>query len=561
MQIQTNTLSLFSQRKLAENAGSVDRSLQRLSSGLRINSAKDDAARLAITERMTSRVRGANQALRNVSDGASMLQVADGALGTITNALQRARELSVQAANGTLGASDRQNLQQEVSQLVANIDSIAAQTVFNGEQVFDQNRSGVGGDVNRRAVVDGLRLGWLQEAEQRVKKYYGIVGDGQLTMNVNLDTTDGAGNTLASVSTTSVGGNGQWQNITLNVDMADFVPPNLPDGGNAPVYNDRIIAHEMVHAEMSRSMNFNALPSWFKEGMAELIHGADERLVVDYNAGAGWGAIQAAYNADDVSASAGYSAGYAATRYMHDRIKAAGGSGIKDIMVYLNQNPGATLSTAITNASHGAFANLAGFDAAFNANGNAFIASMNLTNADTGAIGGFDADGGAVLSAKDVLLDVGTSYGDNILEGFKLNFPTLPKNANQRWVDLQVGAGAQDKVTVGITAANAGALGISDLDVSTLPQFALVHIDEALNAVSTARANIGAALSRLDATAGNLQTTSENLQASRSRMLDADYAEETASLTRDQILRQSGIAMLSMANTTPNLVLQLLRGA
>lgn len=156
-----------------------------------------------------------------------------------------------------------------MSQLIANIDDIASQTTFNGEKVFDQNRSGVGGDANKRAVVDGLRLGWLQEAEQRIKKYYGIVGDGQLTMDVNLNTSDGLGNALASVSTTSVGGNGQWQNITLNVDMTDFTPPNLPNGGNAPVYNDRIIAHEMVHAEMSRSMNFNALPSWFKEGTAD----------------------------------------------------------------------------------------------------------------------------------------------------------------------------------------------------------------------------------------------------------------------------------------------------
>ncbi|MEY2631436.1 MAG: hypothetical protein RIR00_90, partial [Pseudomonadota bacterium] len=287
MQVLTNIPSLFNQRALERNSQGLDTAVQRLSSGLRINGAKDDAAGLAISERMGGQIRGMNQAVRNVSDSVSMLQVADGALTTVQTALQRMRELAVEAANASLTQSDRDSLQQEVNQLASNISAIGAQTQFNGQQVFDQTQTGVGGNVNRRAVVDGLRLGWLEEAENRIRTYYGIVGDGQLTMNVNLDTSDGVGGALASVSTTAVGGNGQWQNITLNVDMADFTPPNLPNGGSAPYYNDRIIAHEMVHAEMSRSMDFASLTSWFKEGLAEFIHGADERLVNDYAGGGG----------------------------------------------------------------------------------------------------------------------------------------------------------------------------------------------------------------------------------------------------------------------------------
>lgn len=559
MQIHTNTMSLFSQRKVAENSGALDRALQRLNSGTRINSAKDDAAGLSVSRRLSASIRSNEQAHRNLNEGVSILQVADGALATITGSLQRARELAVQAANGTLKASDRQNLQQEVGQLVTNINDIATQTTFNGEQVFDQTRTGVGGDANQRAVVDGLRLGWLEEAEKRIQKYYGIVADGQLTMDVNLGTSDGAGGTLASVSTTNVGGNGQWQDITLNIDMADFTPPNLPDGGTAPYYNDRIIAHEMVHAQMSRSMDFNSLPGWFKEGMAELIHGADERLVGDGAlTGAGRAAIMAQFNTA-LDSSLDYSAGYAAVRYMHDQIKAAGGTGIKDVMTYLTENQSASLDDALANASNGAFASLAGFNADFAANGNAYLAAMNLTNEDTGAIGGLDADGGAVLTAKDVLLNVGSSYGDNVMEGFKLSAPDLPKYASQRSVLFQIGAGAQDLISVDITAANAGALGISDLDVANLPQFALVHIDEAINAVSMARTNIGATLSRFEVAMENLQTMGESQQASRSRILDADFAMETAALTRDQILRQSSTAMLSIANAHPNVILQLLR--
>lgn len=561
MQIQTNLSSLFTQRKLAENAGATEQSLQRLSSGLRINSAKDDAAHMAIAERTTGQIRGNQQAWRNLNDGVSLLQTADGGLVTITDALQRMRELAVQAANGTLSASDRQSLQREVSQLVANVDQIGQQTTFNGEPVFDQNTVGVGGnDPNKRAVIDGLRLGWLEEAEKRIKQYYGIAATTKLDMNVNLATTDGVGGNLASVSTTAVGGNGQWQNITLNVDMADFTPPNLPDGGSAPVFNDRIIAHEMVHAVMARTMNFAALPNWYKEGMAEFIQGADERVNSDFNNTViGWPAIRAAFLADNMSTSAGYSAGYSAVRYLHDRIKAHGGSGIKDITVYLSQNPGATLDQAITNASHGAFANLAAFNLAFQGNGPAFINAFNFTNADTGAIGGFDVDGGSVLSAKNVLLDIGAHYGDdNIMDGFTLVPPALPKNPNQRFMDFQAGANGKDFISIGVPAANASALGISDLDVST-PQFALVHIDEALDAVSAARARIGAALSRLDSARSNLQSMGENQQASRSRMLDTDYAEETAALTRNQILRNASTSMLAMANAQPKAVLRLLR--
>ncbi|WP_153116280.1 flagellinolysin [Rhodocyclus tenuis] len=561
LSIHTNLPSLFAQRQLRTQDNWLDRSLTRLASGRRVNSAVDDAAGLAISERMRAQVRGSDQAARNLNDGVSLLQTADGALDSVVGSLQRMRELAVQAANGTLSAADRQTLQQEVNQHIQRIEQISRQTSFNGEALFDQNTAGVGGDPNRRAVLDGLRLGWLEEAERRIKNFYGIIGDGQLTMNVDLGTSDGVGGALASVSTTSVGGNGQWQNITLNVDMADFTPPNLPNGGSAPYYNDRIIAHEMVHAEMSRSMNFAALPSWFKEGMAEFIHGADERLVGDYAGGAGLATILTAFNADDVSASAGYSAGYAAVRYLHQSIKAHGGQGIKDITTYLAANPAATLDAAISNASRGAFASLAAFGTAFNANAGTFVAGLNLSNADTGAIGGYDADGGAVMSATDVYLDTGTRFGEKALDGFKLDVPDYPTETNSRYVSLQAGAAYNAKLEVAIGAVNANALGIADVDVSTLPQFALVHIDEAIQAVAVARSRVGAGLSRLEFATANLTATSLNLQASRSRIVDTDYASETAELSRNRILRQAGNAILVQANSQPKTILRLLRQA
>ncbi len=560
MQIITNLQSLFAQRQLDTASSGNSQALRRLSSGLRVNSARDDAAGLAVGERLRAQINGANQAWRNTNDSVSLLQTADGSLSKINDMMQRMRELAVQANNATLQASDRQALQAEANQLTQEISSIAKKAEFNGQNVFSQADASIGGDKDRRAVLDGLKLGWLEESEQRIKKFYGIVGDGALTMDVNLNSSDGAGGKLAYVSTTAVGGNGQWQNITLNLDMADFTPPNLPNGGSAPYYNDRIIAHEMVHAEMSRSMDFNSLPNWFKEGAAEFIHGADERLNADYAGGGGWAAMIAAFNADSVAASAGYSAGYAALRYMHDKIKAAGGAGVKDIMTYLSNNAGSTLDQALTNASHGAFANLAGFQTAFQTNGNAFVAAMNLTNADTGAIGGADTDGGTVLSATDVLLDRGQRAGSNVLDGFKLNFPTQGGGSTVKEYQFQVGANADQTIKTQIQSFSAISLGIDDIDLVQLPTFAIAHLDEALDFVNRQRANIGAVLNRLDATATNLQINAENTSAARSRIMDADFAQESAVLTRQQILTQAATAMLSQANSQPNMALSLLRG-
>ncbi|ANX04028.1 flagellin domain-containing protein [Immundisolibacter cernigliae] len=140
--VNSNISALNTQRNLNRSQGDLATSLQRLSSGLRINSAKDDAAGLAISDRMTAQIRGLNQAVRNANDGISVAQVAEGALGEVTNALQRIRELAVQSANDTNSADDRTSLQAEVTQLVAEIDRIAGQTKFNGKALLDGTFTG-----------------------------------------------------------------------------------------------------------------------------------------------------------------------------------------------------------------------------------------------------------------------------------------------------------------------------------------------------------------------------------------------------------------------------------
>lgn len=568
--INTNIAATNARRQLDRHQSVLGLALQRLSTGMRINSAKDDAAGMAISERMTTQIRGGNQAARNANDGISLLQTAESSLAAVAANLQRIRELGVQAANGTYSASDRQAMQAEVDQLTAEIDRVGISAQFNGQALFDQSRSSAIGDVNQLAVMDGLHSGgWLEDAETMISQAYGLTGDGA-TLSIELTTfTDGAGGIAAQV-VSSVPASGQGTNLKLQIDMADFTPPNLPDGGSAPFYNDRIIAHEMVHAVMARALNYglltgNAAYQWFIEGTAELIHGADERVASDVAANgggaAGRAAIAAALTNGFQVTSLDYSAGYVAARFLHAQIKAAGGNGIKDITSYMTANPGATLDTALANASHGAFASNAAFLTAFATGGAAFINTMDLANTDTGAIGGLDADGGAALTATSVVPDVSTRIGEDVLTGFAEAFETIAvAGGGGNNLTFQVGANVGETLSTRIGGANTGAMAMQGLSLVTQPTQVITKVDRAIDYVSAQRANIGAQLSRLESSITSLQTGNENLAASRSRIQDADYAVETASLSRTQILAQAGTAMVVQANAQSRTVMALLRG-
>ncbi|MGB9107284.1 MAG: flagellinolysin [Telluria sp.] len=555
LSINNNTLSLQMQRQLAEHTADASKAIAKLSSGSRIDSASDDPAGQAISSRMSSQLRGMSQVMRNINDGTSMLQVADSAMANVGDSLQRLRELAVQSGDGGMSDKDRGALQQEATQILAQISDVGKSTQFNGQALFSQDTSSIGGDARTRRVVDGLKTGWLASAEDMVKKYYGIEGDGA-EINLNLKDTDGQWNTLASVSG-YVESNGKVGTLSLNLDMADFGSGDTADGGAAFLYNDRVVAHEMVHAIMDRSTNMAALPKWFKEGTAELIQGGDERL---RNVVAGSSA--AAVVNDVTSGGFSYEGSYAASRYMHDKLKELGvDGGMKGIMTYLNKNQGANLDTALNAVTNGAIADTNAFMADFQANGADFITNkMNLTNADTGAIGGLDADGGPSRNAQDVVSDVGSTPADKPLQNFKMNFPDTSATTGINRMQIQVGAGTSkdDLIELQFSAMNASALGLSDLDMSKTA-VALLHIDQAIDFVDKQRVSVGAASNRLDMAAANTQTSSINLAASQSRIQDVDYASSTASLTRSQILQQAASAMLTQANGQPSAVLALLR--
>jgi flagellin len=570
VQINTNLMSLNAQRSLSRTEDSLARSLQRLSSGLRINSARDDAAGLAISERMTTQIRGMTQAARNANDGISMIQTAEGAMGSAVNLLQRIRELAVQAANGTNSTGDREALQREAAAMVAEIDRIGRTAAFNGEKLFAETSNSVMGDANQLAVMDGLKGGWLENAERMIQQHFGILADGA---EIDIELTqfsDGAGGTAARVVGSFAGFSGKAENVRLQIDMADFVPPNLPNGGTAPFYNDRIIAHEMVHAVMYRSMNMGSMADpgndqvWFVEGVAEFIHGADERLATSIaNVGVGGVMTRAATFGAGAGAWGGgtndYSAAYAAVRFLHQEIKDAGGAGIRDVLTYMQANQSATLNDAINAATDGAYADQTAFLTAFGAGGAAFIGAMDLADLDTGAVGGEDADGGAVQTAESVIDDDGL-YGTNVLAGFAENFETIASGAiTPLTKQLQIGANVGETLEITSSAMNAGALDLNGVNLVTNANRAILAVDRALDYVNSERAKLGAQLNRLESTIANIQANVEAQTAARSRIQDADYAAETSQQVRSTILQRAALTMVAQANAAPALALFLLR--
>jgi flagellin len=549
MQINTNPTALFAYRSLTGQQQHLGKAMERLSSGLRINSAADDVAGMAIADRMTARIGSMNQVYRNANDGISLLQTADSALGNIGDILQRIREISVQAANDPYSGTDRGSMQREVNQLLQEVNRISTNTKFNGKTLMDGDGSGGSADPSEKLVIDGLRGAWLRESEDLVETYYGLTGNGT-SFEILLE-NDAVGGQLASV--TSYYSGTAIQRHELRVDMEDFTPPDSI-GGTAI---DRVIAHEMVHGLMADNMNSVTLATWFKEGAAEFIHGADERVVGDL-AGVGGNVATFVNAAGGATNSLEYASNYIAVRYLHEQA----GGGIKDIMTQLKN--GASLDAAI--AATTSYADAATFLADYKgAAGQTYLQGLinggYLTNDDTGAIGGFDADGGAVRTAESVIPDTG-GYTLDPLSGFTEKWPGGFDNqgVTQNSFNLQVGENAGNRLNFSIGAVTVSALGLSGISVATAPNTVIDKIDQALTYLNEQRGNVGAAHNRLghviSVNAINIETTSD----ARSRILDADYAQETGQLVRRQILQQASQSMLAQANASPRQILSLLTG-
>lgn len=495
--INTNIAALNAQRNLASSRGALGNSLQRLSSGLRVNSTRDDAAGMAIGSRMTAQIHGLDQAHRNTNDGISLAQTAEGALQQSTDILQRIRVLAVQSANATNSTSDRAALNSEANQLISELDRIANTTQFNGLNLLNgtyrNQQFQIGADTNQS--ID------LSLASARSADLY-------------------RGNNILTLSGTNfwdLGGFNGWPGNTV---------------GNSYIVNQTLT-----------------------------VSGSEGTAAIAISAGSSAAQIAAAVNAS--TAATGVKATAATTEIL---------SAVAAGMLSFSLNGGGT-QTAIS-ATVGAGGNMRNVAAAINA-----------VSVDTGVSARTDVPGTSLTlsqaAGNDIILEnlvhsanstmqITASNGASFAIGFgtiyadSRAYGTVSLSSEAGFTAVSDVAGSVGSGTVlgtTVTAATVANFTVGSIDISSIAgaNTAIDTVDAALTQVNSMRANLGAAQNRFLSVINNLQAMSENLTSARSRLLDTDFAAETASLTRNQILQQAGTAMLAQANALPNRVLSLLR--
>ncbi len=466
--INTNIASLVAQGNAAKSQTALQTAIARLSSGMRINSAKDDAAGLAIADRFTSQINGLHQAARNANDGISLAQTAEGSLSSISDNLQRIRELSVQSANATNSASDRASLQLEVTQLTAEIDRVATQTSFNGTALLD-------GTFTNKIFQVGANVGQ--------------------TISVSA---------IASARSSALGAS-----YTASVTSSALTATALVAGALT-------IDGVAIQVPTAGSAAGQAATSAY--AVSQAINASQGTVVASANATAVTGAAPAA------------AAAIAANAFTINGVNVGAVAAGVDV-----PTQGANVAAAINlvSAASGVTASASG----------------------TGAITLTAADGRNVVvggTVTDTGLTAATTYGT----------VTLSTNSSASATsDILIGGTAPGSFTAGTTASSLTGTAISNIDISSVAgaNAALASVDAALKAVDSGRASLGAIQNRFSSTISNLQTTTNNLSDSRSRIQDADFAQETANLSRAQVLQQAGTAMIAQANQLPQQVLQLLR--
>jgi flagellin len=581
--IMTNNTNLFLQRQMTDNSNKLSVTSARLSSGMRINSAKDDAAGLQISNRLTSQVNGLSVAQRNANDGVSLAQTTEGALEEVTNILFRMRDLSLQAGNGILSADDKSALNKESEQLKQELDRINKTTTFGGNKIFDQvERKGLGGaNEAERNILNVLQSGVLAESENIIQSVLGLSGDGA-KMKIDLENVDGAGGKLASVSFL---GGATGTELTMTIDLDDF---STLDSTKVKTLKSTLL-HEMTHAVMANQMDLTSVPIWFSEGTAEAVSGADDRVLADissHTVGGIKGELNSIFTtipgttpSTGLQVAGVYSGGYITMRYLEDQI---GEAGIKNIMTSLSG--GNSFDSAL--AAQGTFASNAALQSTLMA-GTTFedfvTANINTSNADNGAFGGLDAAGGVsreetivgASSAKTTAnfdsyfvngdddttnTDFGsgnnwdpTSFNEVALEDYNNSVTISGKTTS-----FQIGADANQTLNMIIAGFSSDNLGLDGVDLKEDSQLATTTIDNALQFVDNQRSHLGASVNRLEHTISNLNNIQTNVTASRSRIQDTDYAIETATLVSQQIKQQAITSMLSQSMATPELMLKLL---
>jgi len=467
--VNTNVASLNAQRNLATTGKMLNQSLERLSSGLRINRASDDAAGLAISEGLRSQVRGLNQAIRNANDGISLLNTAESALDESTNMLQRIRELAVQSANDINSTTNRSSMQSEISNLLSEMTRIGNTVQFNGTTLLN-------GSFSSKLLQIGASA-----------------------------------------------------NQTLSISIGDMRAASL---GEVAISTSAAPTAQLSNGDVT--LNGASIGATAADSVS--------------TTGGAYSSIAMAAAVNSVSGTTSVSATVNATTKTGN-VAVAGGGILGGGMVVNGVNVGAV--TVLVNDSDSALRN-----------------AINAKSNQTGVVATLDSSNKLVLTASDGrnISFAGSTQAFAATVGYSTiadstgTFTGTYTLTSDATFTIAGAAPLKAGLTAGSVAVDANqAVNNVDVTTSSGAASAITRVDNALRQVSAQRSSLGAYTNRLQSTVSNLSTVSENLSAADSRIRDADFATETAALTKAQILQQAGTAILAQANTLPQAVLSLLK--
>ena len=529
--VATNTGALMAQAAASSVNKEMEQSMERLSTGKRINSAADDAAGVAIASRLSAEIRGTNQAIRNAMDGQALIDTAEGAHIEIENILQRMRELSVQARNDTNDSDDRSNLQLEMNALTEEINRISSVTAWAGQKLL----TGSGGNSSNGTF--NMQVGSQTAAEDIITATITSmsaaalgVGQGNATAGANGATLTAKGAQVLEIGGTPVIGDAY--NFTLNGDVVSL-EITAESGGNFTFGTVKVNGATLA----AGSANNNALD------LADITLsslGNDKHAVAKAIANT----ITALGDTGDGPTHAGMTATAASdgTVTLNQTVAVSGANfdsnsgSANDIAGTLNTAGDKIVFTGLKTDSNSAATD----DFALTVNGIDLGFSDMKTN--------FAATSAGVLAAvKETIADHA-----NEMKGITL---TAAYNGN----DLEISIAKATALTSVSAVAGNSSTALSVSSVANAKD-AIDKIDLAIKSVNNQRASLGAISNRLDSTVNNLTNISSNLQAGRGRIQDADFAAETTSLAKSQILQQASTAMLAQANASKQNVLSLLQG-
>ncbi len=498
--VNTNIASLNTQRNLSSSSNALSTSLERLSTGSRINSAKDDAAGLQISNRLTSQINGLGVAVRNANDGISLAQTAEGALQQSTNILQRMRDLSLQSANGSNSANERQALNSEVKQLQSELNRISETTTFGGQKLLDGSfgtksfqvganaNETIGVTVNAASAksvgADRLGLGGTG---------YGTIG----TADASLAAATAPAVVAGTLTVTGSNGKATAVDALATTDSAKAVATKINNKSETTG----------VTADARTGVQLSALGAAGNVSMSLGSGTADTTAVISANVTDKNDLSSLANAINEQSGKTGITASLTDSNSKLKLVNEAG----DDITIENFAISGATGNTVVLNSMN--------YDGTINSAG-----PITLTDAN----------------------DSTTARGQVQIESAGA---------------FQVSASAAAMVDSTATLAVSKLSSVADIDISSQDgaQSAVSVIDAAMASIDKNRASLGAIQNRFENTISNLQNISENVSAARGRIRDTDFAAETANLSKNQILQQAGTAILAQANQLPQAVLSLLR--